>query len=195
MRIKGTPVVFALLVAVLAPTAAAEPPAPTPVTQEDVGRVFEDLADQFRALGQRWRGYIQGSEPFGERPIISIMLSHRQELELTAAQVKELERLRADFTREAIKRDADLRVAEMDVTTLLKGEPVDLGKVEAKIREIERTRADLRIARIRAIEQAKAQLTDDQRAKLARVLADPWPPYPRWGTPPAPLAPPPPQRF
>ena len=195
MRIKATAAVFALLVAALATTAAAEPPGQSPVAHEDVGRVFDDLADQLRALGQRWRGYVQGSEPFGERPIISIMLSHRQDLGLTAAQVKELERLKADFTREAIKRDADLRVAEMDIATLLKSDPVDLNKVEAKIRESERTRADLRIARIRAIEQAKAQLTEDQRAKLASLLADPWASYPRWGTPPAPLAPPPSPRF
>ncbi len=192
MRIKDTLGALALLAA-LAPAAAAEPRVPSPVTHEDVGRMFDDLADQLRALAQRWRGYVQGIEPFGERPIISIMLSRRQELGLTAAQVKELERLRADFQRDAIKRDAELRVAEMDVATLLKGDPVDLGQVEAKIREVERARADLRIARIRAIEQAKAQLTGDQRAKLASLLAEPWAPYPRWGIPPTRPAPPRPQ--
>jgi Spy/CpxP family protein refolding chaperone len=183
--------VLALLVAALAPAAVAEPRDPSPVAQEDVGRVFDDLADQLRAMGQRWRGYVQEREPSGERPIISIMLSHHQELGLTTAQVNELERLRADFQREVIKRDAEMRVAEMDIAALLKGDPVDLAKVEAKIREVERARADLRIGRIRAIEQAKAQLTQDQRAKLARVLAEPWAPYPRWGIPPGRPAPPP----
>jgi Spy/CpxP family protein refolding chaperone len=192
---KGTLGVLALVVAVLAPTAAAAPPGPGPLAQEDVGRVFDELADQLRALGHRWRGYVSEQEPFGERPIISIMLSHRQELGLTTAQVNELERLRTEFQREAIKRDADMRVAEMDIAALLKSDPVDLAKVEAKVREVERARADLRIGRFRAIEQAKAQLTQDQRAKLASVLADPWAPYPRWGIPPGRLAPPPPQRF
>jgi Spy/CpxP family protein refolding chaperone len=183
---KGIATGLALGLSVVAPAAAADPPRPNPVTHEDVGGVLEDLADQLRALGQRWRRSFQEREPFDQPPMISIMLSHRQELGLTPAQVTELEQLRAGFEREAIKRDADLRVAQMDVATLLKSDPVDLGKVEAKIREIERTRADLRIARVRAIEQAKAQLTPDQRARLARVLADPWAPYPWWGTPPAP---------
>jgi hypothetical protein len=50
------------------------PARPIPVTYEDVGRAFDDLADQVRALGQRGRAYVQESKPFGERPIISIML-------------------------------------------------------------------------------------------------------------------------
>src|SRR5262249_38325804 len=195
MRIECAAGLLALILAVVAPAVAADPPTVGPRTPEDGERVFEELAEQLRALGRRWPGYLQESGPFSERPIISIMLSQRQELGLTTAQVNELERLRVDFQREAIKRDAELRVAELDVATLLRGDPVDLGKVEAKIREIERTRADLRMARIRAIERGKGQLTQEQRAKLAGLLADPRAAYPRWGAPPARPAPPTPQRF
>jgi len=46
-------------------------------------------------------------------------------------------------------------------------------KVEAKIREIEKLRADARIARIRAMERGKEQLTADQRKKLQDLLAEP----------------------
>jgi Spy/CpxP family protein refolding chaperone len=48
-----------------------------------------------------------------------------------------------------------------------------MAKVEAKVREIEKQRADLRLARIRAIEKAKEQLTADQRKKLQEVLKEP----------------------
>jgi Spy/CpxP family protein refolding chaperone len=191
MRIAHTPVGVALILALVARAAAADPPGPSPGWPEEFGSALDEVAEQLRALGQRWRGYFWGSEP-GERPIISIMLSHRLELGLTTAQVQELERLRADFQREAIRGDAELRVADMDLTSLLKADPAELGKVEAKIREIERVRADLRVARVRAIEQAKAQLTPDQRKKLAGLLAEPWTPYRRWRTlpPPPPPAPP-----
>jgi Spy/CpxP family protein refolding chaperone len=195
MRIEYAARVLSLMLAVAAPAAAADAPAPNPGTPGGAGRVFEELADELRALGRRWPGYFQEAGPFPERPVISIMLSQRQELGLTTAQVNELEQLRADFEREAIKRDAELRVAELDIAMLLKSDPVDLGKVEAKVREIERTRADLRIARIRAIEQARARLTPEQRAKLADLLADPRFAFPRWRTPPAPPMPPPPHRF
>lgn len=188
--------VLALTLAPVLPLAAAEPPpAQTPATHEELGRAFDELAEQLRGLEQQWRAYFHRDQPRGERPLISIMLSHRQELGLTPAQVQELRRLRADFQREAIKRDADLRVAEMDLAALLEADPVDLGKAEVKIREIERLRADLRIGRVRAIEQGKAQLTPEQRAKLPGLLAGPWAPYSWWGIRPTPPASPAPQRF
>ena len=188
MRIKDTLGVLALTLAAVLPAAAAEPPL-IPLTHEELGRVIDDLAGQIHGLGQRWREHFLGNEPPGERPLISIMLSYRQELGLSAAQVQELERLRADFQREAIKRDADQRVGEMDLAALLQADPVDMGKVEARIREIERLRADLRLARIRTIEQGKGQLAQDQRAKLASLLADPWARPPGWGTRPSPSGP------
>jgi Spy/CpxP family protein refolding chaperone len=183
----GLPVILALTF----PAAAAAQPAVVPATHEELSRAIDELAGQIHGLSERWRGHFAGSEPPGERPLLSIMLSHRQELGLSSAQVHELERLRADFQREAIKRDADQRVAEMDLAALLRADPVDIGKVEAKVREIERARVDLRVARIRAIEQGKAQLTPDQRAKLASLLAQPWLPRPRTGqrqAPPSPAA-------
>lgn len=166
------------LAAVLSPAAAEPPSALTPAVHEELGRELDELMGQLRGLEERVRGHFFAGEPGQERPLISIMLEHRQELALTPAQVHELERLRTDFQREAIKRDADLRVAEMDLAALLKADPVDLGKAEAKIREIERLRADLRIARVRTIEQGKAQLTPEQRAKLAGLLAGFEAPYP-----------------
>jgi Spy/CpxP family protein refolding chaperone len=101
------------------------------------------------------------------------MLRHRGELELSQEQIRTLERLRNDFQREAIRREADLRIAETDLTNLLDAEAVELGQVEAKVREIERLRADLRLARIRTIEEGKAQLSSEQRKKLQALLAEP----------------------
>ena len=106
--------------------------------------------------------------------------------ELPPIQVQELERIRSDFQKEAIKLDADQRVAEMDVASLLRADPVDTGRVEAKIRESERLKADFRVGRVRAIERAKAQLTPEQRAKLATMLGEPPAARPRAGSPPAP---------
>jgi len=171
---------FLAFLALAAPAAASEQATPTPAAHEEVGRTLDDLIGQLHDLGGRWREHFAPS-PRGERPLITLMLRHKDELGLSADQVQSLERLRADFQREAIRRDADLRIAEMDLTTLLEREPVDLGKVEAKLREIERLRADLRLARIRAIEQGKAQLTPEQRTKLRSLLAEPGPPRPRQG--------------
>jgi Spy/CpxP family protein refolding chaperone len=48
----------------------------------------------------------------------------------------------------------------------LETEPVDMTKLEAKVREGEKLRGELRIARIRAIEQARAVLNSEQKKKF-----------------------------
>ena len=186
-------VAAALTFAVPAAAAAAEEPTVIPAAHEELTRAFDDLAGQIHNLGARWREHFTPGDRDGERPLITIALSHRAELGLSAPQVEALERLRADFQREAIRRDADLRVAEMDLANLRRTEPLDLPPVEAKVREIERARAELMIARIRVIEQGKAQLTAEQRENLRALLAEPRPPRrPRAGAFPPP---PPRDRF
>jgi Spy/CpxP family protein refolding chaperone len=191
MYVKETFGGLAAVLVLALPAAAAGPPAPMPVTHEELGRAFDELARQIQGLGEHFRRHFAPSDAPAEGPLVSFMLDRRQELDLSAAQVQELERIRTDFQREAIKLDADQRVAEMDLSALLRADPIDLSKVESKVREIERLRADLRIGRIRAIERGKAQLTPEQRGKLQTLLAEPRLPRPRAGGPPVPPA----QRF
>ena len=178
MRSTSFLTLLLLLLAPVLPVVASESPAATPAAHEELGRTFDDLAVQLQGLGTRLREHFAARDPHVARPVITLMLRNRNELGLSPAQVETLERLRADFQREAIRRDADLRIAVMDLAALLEKDPVDLGPVEAKLREVERLRVDLRLARIRAIEQGKAQLTAEQRAKLRTLLAEPehgWP--------------------
>ena len=127
--------------------------------------------------GMRGQGRHGGMHrPMG-RPLITMMLRHRDGLGLSAAQVQSLEKLRGDFMREAIRRNADRKIARLDLLALMRPDPadptkaVDMAQVEAKVREIEKLRADLQLARIRTIEAGKAQLTPDQRTKLNGLLA------------------------
>jgi Spy/CpxP family protein refolding chaperone len=167
-----------LLVALMIPAALAAPSDVIPVTHEEMGRAFDEFAAQLHGLGERFRRHFS-MEAGPERPLVTYMLDHRSDLALTPAQVEELERIRGDFQKEAIKLDADQRVAEMDVASFLRTDPVDIGRVEAKIREAERLKADFRVGRVRAIERAKAQLTPEQRAKLNTMLGEPQTTRPR----------------
>src|SRR5574341_1239835 len=174
------------LVAILALTieaATAAPPVVVPATHEELGRAFDDFATHLHRLGERLRRHFTPAEAGPEGPLVTFMLDHRAELGLTPVQTQELERIRSDFQKEAIKLDADQRIAEMDLAGLLRADSVDIGRVEAKIREIERLRADFRLGRIRAVERGKAQLTAEQRAKLATLLGDPPGARPRAGSP------------
>jgi len=162
--------IFLLLAASSA--AASDAPLLRPAFHEEATSVWDELTHQFHDLGSRFREHFGGfRESRGERPLISMILSRRDELNLSTDQVRTLERLRNDFERDAVKNEADLRVAEMDLAELLRSDSVDLKKAEAKIREIEKLRAELRLGRIRAIEQGKGVLSAEQRDRLRGMLA------------------------
>jgi ribosomal protein L29 len=95
-----------------------------------------------------------------------MVLMNRQELGLSTQQVDWLRKLGMDSLRAAIQRRADLQLAQLDLMSLRFSDPVDMGKTEAKVREIEKLKGDWSIARIRTVEAAKAQLTAEQREKL-----------------------------
>ena len=180
--------VLAFLVTVTPAAVVMPAGAGSPGPFEEAGRLVDQLAGSLGSFGaelaqqmQPGRGGMGGmGGPGGmmgrmmgdpaERPLITIMLHHRTELGLSADQVSRLETLRGDFTREAIRRDADIRIAELDLNLLLEQDPMDLAKVETKMREVAQLRADLRIARLRAVEQGKAVLTPEQRTRLQTLL-------------------------
>jgi Spy/CpxP family protein refolding chaperone len=74
----------------------------------------------------------------------------------------------------------------LDIAELLDHVNVDAAKVEGKIRAVEKLRADLRIARIRTVEQAKAVLNTEQRQKFYESIDQhPTRPPPSAQNPPA----------
>jgi hypothetical protein len=144
-----------------------------PAVHEQLGRAWDEVGRELRDLVDQWRKRLGGGAPSSEeRPMISIMLRNRDRLGLSADQVSKLEQLRTDFEKASIRHEADLRIAEMDLRTLLEAPSVDMKKVEAKVREIERSRADLRLARIRTIEKGKEELSAEQRNKFQELMSD-----------------------
>jgi hypothetical protein len=143
------------------------------VLNEQRAQDWDDYRRELREWFNRWWDRLSSNRTPGERPLISLMLRNREKLGLSDDQVRRMEQLRTDFEKESIRKEADLRVAEMDLEALLDAPSVEMGKAEAKVREIEKTRADLRIARIRTIEKAKELLTPDQRKKLREILTEP----------------------
>jgi Spy/CpxP family protein refolding chaperone len=106
-----------------------------------------------------------------------LALRHQKDLALTPAQVDSLRKLGTDARRDAIKRQADRRLAELDLRTMMApdsadpNKPRDLAKIETKVREIEKMRADGRVAQIRNLEQSRQVLTPEQREKLRTLLS------------------------
>jgi len=185
---------LALGLGLAVPAAAQQTSPTTPPASEETSRAAEDQG--YRAHGPRgdWRaraGHDGGPAMAGwnrggfhhrghGRMLFGFVMRHQQELALTPDQVQGFQRLATDYRRDAIKRDADMKLARVDLGTLLRpdpanpGKPVDMAQAEAKIREIEKARGDMMLNRLRAMEQGKALLTPEQRAKLVTLLHDGW---------------------
>ena len=121
-------------------------------------------------MGMMGRG---GDAAGRERPQLTLALQHRAELGLDDAQGKTLEALTARFRSAAEKRMGELDAAEAELAALLKQDAAAGSRVEAKVRAIERLRADLRLERIRTIAEGRAALSAEQRAKLDQLAAEP----------------------
>lgn len=104
-----------------------------------------------------------------EGPLITMILHHSQELGLTADQEKKLRDIRTAFAKDAIRRGAEIRVAEVDLNTLLEQDSWDLAKIETQVKQISALRGDLRMARIRTLDAGRAALTPDQLTKLRTI--------------------------
>jgi Spy/CpxP family protein refolding chaperone len=163
--------------------AAAEPPdvqvaqaqpAPGPGARPQWGHRQEGAGPKHGHHGWQRRA------PAHRFSLAAVALRHRQELALTPAQVEGLRKLGTDTRRDAIKRQAEQRLAELDLRTLLTpdaadpNKPLDLARAEGKVREIERLRGDERVARLRSLEQSRQVLTPDQREKLRTLLSQRW---------------------
>jgi Spy/CpxP family protein refolding chaperone len=111
-------------------------------------------------------------ERTAEKPLITIMLGHRDELGLSRQQVQDLETLRSGYERKTIRYQADIRIAEIDLQRLLKVDNVDLGQIKQKLQEIETLKTEMRLARIQAIEQGKSLLSSEQREKLSALVGE-----------------------
>ena len=121
-----------------------------------------------------WQRGLGHSQAHRRPSFIGIVLMNRQELALTTQQVDSLRKLGMDSRRAGIRRSADLQIARLDLMSLRWSNPGDMGKVEAKVREIERFKGDGLIAAFRTAEDAKTQLTAEQREKLKSLWAARW---------------------
>ncbi len=115
-------------------------------------------------------GGMMGAGATNDRPWITVMLDQREELGLSAEQIGRLFTLRDGFAKEARTKSETLEKVERDLDQLLGPGPVDLRAVEAKLKKAEAIRTELRLARIKVIEEGKGVLTPEQRTKFVELV-------------------------
>jgi Spy/CpxP family protein refolding chaperone len=93
----------------------------------------------------------------------------KTELTLSEGQEKQLQDILYQVTKTTVKQRADVRVAEIELQQLLDTDPVEMGKIEGRLKDIEGLRTALRLNIIKAHEQAKGVLSPEQRQKLEDI--------------------------
>jgi Spy/CpxP family protein refolding chaperone len=97
------------------------------------------------------------------------MLDHAQELGLTPDQERKLRDLRTEFAKASVRRIADIRVAEIELNSLLEQDRWDLTKIEPTVKQVATLQGDLRLARIKTLAAGREVLTPEQIEKLKRI--------------------------
>ncbi len=93
-------------------------------------------------------------------------LDHPQHITLTTEQQAALNKAKEQALLAKSTADRAIEQAEQGVWTLTAADQPDAAKIEAKLREVEKLRADERLAFIRAVGEASKILTDEQRKSL-----------------------------
>lgn len=143
----------------------------------DFPRIMQDMMRDSGFGGRhghsfgRHRG-AQRKPPLAARPLVSIALRNQEELKLTDSQVQRLKDIRDAFSKMAVKQRAEMKAGRIDLRRALDGEKVDLADVEKRMRGIADMRVSLRLARLRAIQEGKAVLSDAQQKQLVKIARE-----------------------
>ena len=97
--------------------------------------------------------------------LIRHLLKHEQDIGLTAEQVTKLKDMQLNLDKIRIKTEADIQVAERELKALMEDEKLDLGAIEAKLKQSGDLQVGLRMTSIKARRDVFALLTPEQRAK------------------------------
>ncbi|RPH78864.1 MAG: periplasmic heavy metal sensor [Nitrospiraceae bacterium] len=97
--------------------------------------------------------------------LIRHLLKHEQDIGLTTEQVAKLKEIQLNLDKVRIKTEADIQVAERELKALTEDEKLDLGAIEAKLKQSGDLQVGLRMTSIKTRRDVYALLTPEQRAK------------------------------
>lgn len=98
------------------------------------------------------------------------MMSEKFEaLGLDEKQKETVKAIHLKTKKEMIRKKADIEVAQVELRELLGKDPVDLQAAEAKVKQIESLRTDMKMTHIRTREEVKKVLTPEQKTKFAAM--------------------------
>jgi Spy/CpxP family protein refolding chaperone len=97
------------------------------------------------------------------------LLRHKKDLGLSAEQSAKIKAIATDYTKTRIREEADLKLAEVDVRTLVHDEKAELPAIETAMKKSESAHTVLRLEGVKALRTATAVLTPEQHEKWRAI--------------------------
>ena len=123
--------------------------------------------------GKGHPGGSMGSGSHGPHQSASKFIDHilkfKDGMAITDDQAAKLQAIKTDFKKTKIKMKAEIQLASVDLHDLLRDDKGSLNDVEAKLKDLYDTRAGMYFASVKASRDAKAVLTEEQRARMKTV--------------------------
>lgn len=123
--------------------------------------------ETMRAMMERMMG---GRE--AHRRISISPLELKEELKLSKEQVEAVTPIEFDYRKVTIKKQADIRVAEVELGALLDQKKPDREALKKKIREIGDLQADLMMYRVESLLKLREILTEEQHETFRALLKE-----------------------
>jgi Spy/CpxP family protein refolding chaperone len=118
---------------------------------------------EMMGAGKRCGGGCEMIQKFGGP---GLFVEHTEALGLTDRQMSELESIWQTQKKNAIRKRAEIQIAEMELGEILSAETTDFNKARAKLSQIGSLKQDLRLDCLSSIEKAQKVLTADQLSKF-----------------------------
>ncbi len=90
-------------------------------------------------------------------------------LGLDDKQTESIRAIRSKVKKDMVKKRAELEIARIDLRDLLAKDQVDMSAVETMVKKMSGLQTEIRIARIKSMQEIKAVLTPEQRKKLKEM--------------------------
>lgn len=97
------------------------------------------------------------------------ILKFKDGMAITEDQVTKLLTIKSDFKKTKIRMKADIKIASVDLHDLLRDDKGSLNEIEAKLKDLYDTKAEMYFASVKSTRDAKSVLTAEQRARMKTV--------------------------
>jgi len=101
---------------------------------------------------------------------VQMVFRFEKEIGLSPEQKKNIEKIRESAQIQAVKTDADLKLGELKLKSLLKQENVNRDEVKNQVFENSQLRANLLARRLNRMLDIKEMLTKEQLNKLQKII-------------------------